>query len=563
MSQIEVEYIDHMGTEITIVNAARVSFATEIQELTDKDKKLIKYLADHKHLSPFEHTSLTVKISVPLYIRSQIMRHRTFCISGDTNITFEAPCSVRKGKKSKKVINIKKLYNNFKKNPKVYKKMFIRVLNIETNEFETSHISDVYYTGKNPVYRITLNDGKTLTCTENHKILTINGFESLKNAVGLSLSKNNIATMSKDCDVLTNGEYAWKDYNWMKDKRELGLNVSQIAESAGCSYHTIRKWLKIHNLQFNQIESMLNHNKIYGVWNKGKYGYKTNNRVTEDHKNKIRKARSGSNSNFWKGGISSERANIARWTTQIAPKIHKKHNYTCQNCFQIGGELECHHIIPVVINSSLSKNEDNLITLCKKCHTLHHRKTGEFSKYKRKGTTLVPRIKKIIKIEYIGIEDTYDLGVEHSSHNYIANGIIIHNCYNETSRRYTDKDLEFFMPDTLRKQHSNNRQASEGEINILDNAILGAAILMHQNKCLEFYNKLIEKGVCREQARGVLSQDLMTEFYMTGNLRNWAHFIELRKHEGAQAEIQEVASLVSKILIDKFGYAAEVLLNEG
>ena len=85
---------------------------------------------------------------------------------------------------------------------------------------------------------------------------------------------------------------------------------------------------------------------------------------------------------------------------------------------------------------------------------------------------------------------------------------------------------------------------------------------MHQAKSLEFYNLLIEKGVCREQARGVLSQDLMTEFYMTGNLRNWAHFIELRQHEGAQAEVQEVANMLKTILKDKFDYAAEVLLNE-
>lgn len=145
---------------------------------------------------------------------------------------------------------------------------------------------------------------------------------------------------------------------------------------------------------------------------------------------------------------------------------------------------------------------------------------------------------------------------------YIRSQIMRHRtfAYNEISRRYTDKDLEFYVPTTLRKQHSNNRQASEGEIDDLNNEILCAAIMVHQSKCLEFYNLLIEKGVCREQARGVLSQDLMTEFYMTGNLRNWAHFIELRKHEGAQAEVQEVANILEKILIDKFGYAAEVLL---
>ena len=79
MSQIKVHYIDHMGTDKTAVSAARVSFGEDNKkDLDDKDKKLIKYLAEHEHMSPFEHLVLTVKIEVPLYIRSQIHRHRTF-----------------------------------------------------------------------------------------------------------------------------------------------------------------------------------------------------------------------------------------------------------------------------------------------------------------------------------------------------------------------------------------------------------------------------------------------------------------------------------------------------
>ena len=76
---IKVDYIEHMGSEETIVNAARVSFGNNnVTELSDKDKKLINYLAKHKHMSPFEHCILSVKITCPLYIRSQIHRHRTF-----------------------------------------------------------------------------------------------------------------------------------------------------------------------------------------------------------------------------------------------------------------------------------------------------------------------------------------------------------------------------------------------------------------------------------------------------------------------------------------------------
>ena len=73
-----VEYITHMGDDLTIVNAARVSFGAEKEELDEKDIKLINYLMQHNHTSPFEHCSITMRFVVPLFIRSQHHRHRTW-----------------------------------------------------------------------------------------------------------------------------------------------------------------------------------------------------------------------------------------------------------------------------------------------------------------------------------------------------------------------------------------------------------------------------------------------------------------------------------------------------
>lgn len=75
-----VELIDHMGKDKSAVNAARVSFLkdTKDKELTARDKNLIKFLVAHNHTSPFEHMQATFRITVPLFVRSQVMRHRTF-----------------------------------------------------------------------------------------------------------------------------------------------------------------------------------------------------------------------------------------------------------------------------------------------------------------------------------------------------------------------------------------------------------------------------------------------------------------------------------------------------
>jgi len=129
--------------------------------------------------------------------------------------------------------------------------------------------------------------------------------------------------------------------------------------------------------------------------------------------------------------------------------------------------------------------------------------------------------------------------------------------YNEISRRYTDFNLEFYEPETFRKQSDSNRQASVPEyINPVFPAMKGVGNIHHvasrriksfHKEALALYNILMEHGVCREQARGVLPQNLYTEYYGTVNLNNFLKFIDLRNHEGAQWEIQLVASACLRI----------------
>jgi thymidylate synthase (FAD) len=129
--------------------------------------------------------------------------------------------------------------------------------------------------------------------------------------------------------------------------------------------------------------------------------------------------------------------------------------------------------------------------------------------------------------------------------------------YNEISRRYTDKDLQFYTPTTFRTQHETNRQASNlDEINpviVPDLADFGEgrradmAVKAHVMSSLELFNTLMRQGVCREQARMVLPQNLYTEYYGTVNLNNLLKFIGLRRHAGAQWEIQRVAEACLEI----------------
>jgi thymidylate synthase (FAD) len=132
--------------------------------------------------------------------------------------------------------------------------------------------------------------------------------------------------------------------------------------------------------------------------------------------------------------------------------------------------------------------------------------------------------------------------------------------YNEISRRYTDVNLEFYQPTGFRTQHKSNRQASHDEridpvlMRFEDGGTLTAsgALRLHHQKSLNLYQDLLESGVCREQARGVLPQNLYTEYYGTTNLNNLMKFIGLRLHKGAQWEIQLVAQACLDIAEDLY-----------
>lgn len=74
---MKVTYIDHMGTDTSVVDAARVSFhKTSETYTTEENNKLIKYLAKHNHWTPFAHTAITLHIKAPLFVARQLGKHQ-------------------------------------------------------------------------------------------------------------------------------------------------------------------------------------------------------------------------------------------------------------------------------------------------------------------------------------------------------------------------------------------------------------------------------------------------------------------------------------------------------
>lgn len=523
--------------EKLIAEIARVS--NPGNQKNPKYAGLLKYLIQHKHWSPLEMASLCVSINTSRRIAPQILRHRSFsfqefCITGDSLITTIMPNGIAN------YITIKKLYE--RQNWKQYKKLSLRVFDEKTKLFTNAKYKEVFYTGKKPVFKITLSDGKFITSTKEHKFYTSGGYKSLESIVGLELTGNNRALMTRKGIIGTNGIPCYQNYEWMKEQREsLPIkSVSEIAKNANISYHTVKKWIKIHNLNYSKLETAT----YRKIWNKNKFGYKTKLVVSEKHKEAIRKSRSGPNSNWWRGGVErSERLKISDWCQTIRLQKLKESNFSCIEC-NSHEKLELDHIIPVYENINLAYDYNNIQVLCHECHTKKHNLNNDAIKWRKthKGNTLSPKWVNIEKIEYVGIEDTYDIEIDHPSHNYVANKIMVHN-----STRYAAVDG--FVKVNPRRQDFTNRQSSHDDLSVEDKTWFEENKNKLEELAMQFYKEGLDRGFAKETMAFVLPMSAKTHIYMTGTIRSWIHYIDLRADAATQLEHRIIAQEVKKIII--------------
>ena len=163
------------------------------------------------------------------------------------------------------------------------------------------------------------------------------------------------------------------------------------------------------------------------------------------------------------------------------------------------------------------------------------------------------------------IETSKAIGIQLIRHRSFA--------FQEFSQRYQDVNHlgDIFEPLELRAQCEDNRQSSTEIINPslyrnfntgLKSYTAQQVINNHFEDAHTLYNDLLEAGVAREQARMILPLNTTTKIHMTGSIRSWIHFLELRDDGHAQKEIQLVAQEIKRIFIDKFPIISKALEYE-
>lgn len=501
-----IRVVDLMGDDSAIVQAARISYGKGTKSVSD-DRSLIRYLLRNKHTSCFEMAVIKFHIRMPLDVMRQ------WCLTGDTLIDFDRPNSIKKNKFERRTISVQKLFdiwqpnNNAKtKKTKYRKRKKIEALNIRsvdeiTGEIKHTHIKDIWSTGKQEVFQLTLKNGKSIKTTDNHRIYTDKGY--------LTLSEI---------------------------KNDKNIKIANINREVECPFQETSLKIDLANETWKDVNNEFKN--YYQVSNLG--------RVRNKNTKKLRKILLRGNGNYKRpmirlfgNGLKDKEFRVC---TLVLEAFDKKRpiNMVCRH---LDGNATNNNIKNLVWGTIKENIED------KKIH--------------KRNDILKLTFTEIDSIISQGIQETYDIEVVGPNYNFSANQIIVHNCrhrtwnfisINEYSTRYSEAiDVKMKTEDSKwRKQSTDNKQGSDGYLS-RDIGIY----LTDQEKNLhklseEVYQTRLNNGVAREQARKDLPLSTYTEFYVKIDLHNLLHFCSLRSDLHAQEEIRMYSNTILEEIIKEW-----------
>lgn len=534
-----VRVVDYMGNDSSVVQAARVSYGEGTKKVNE-DKGLIDYLMRHQHNTPFEMTTIKFHIKCPIFVARQWMRHRTGCLAGDSKITFVDKngrvdnkiqmtvdelydkwhngeiCTnsassdsiqtvdklIAEGnsiRKSCKEVGISRNTYFLRKNTNLsfgkrnsksrIKNMNLRVFNEDTLKFEIGHINDVIYKGEQDVYEVTLNTGNVLRMTKSHKCFTDKGWLTL-------------------AEVL-------------KQQAKLFCTPKETIQHAN----------KDKNPVLEEWKDILGFEGKYKVSNTGKiknFKNTRNNPLPEPKEKKITITRL--KRSFV--GLSKNGKTSAYQVSHLVAKAFLSNPENLPYVCHIDDNSANNYIE----NLYWGNEETNKKDACKN----------------QKLQTSFVELADIVSCDFIGTIPTYDLSVEGKWHNFLANGIVVHNSFNEISARYTEVKDEFYSPEisNIKPQSKTNHQGREESESFDIVKALDYQISMKDCSAFDYemYQMLINDGVAKEIARTVLPVSQYTEFYWSLNLRNLFHFLHLRSDSHAQYEIRVYADIIASLV---------------
>ena len=383
------------------------------------------------HGSVLEHASFSFLLyGISRSVTHELVRHRAgvgFCLTGDTLVYSDNFSNGRREGVKKR--SMSQLYE-MTKTPHGRSRLKLlrpRSLDEARGTFTQGRVKDVVCSGMKHVFKVELEDGKIITCSKDHRFLTRDGWKPLADIVdGLDVSPGGFAVHGPlDAEILINGVLAYRDRGWLTQQYiERNLSIAEVANSAGVSTTTLKRWLCKYGLKkppgTRTHWTFANESKLYankawleeqyiingldqasiaqlaGVsrhtirswmrkhglqkpvgswtvgrtpWSKGKR-YRTGWSHTPEMRQRLSEQKRGEKNPQWKGGITKRAISFRRGMEDLRPEILERDGYRCRLCGARGGSsvrLDMHHILPVWARPDLVLDLENIVTVCHPC----------------------------------------------------------------------------------------------------------------------------------------------------------------------------------------------------
>lgn len=501
---VELNKIDGIKIMKNLELAAKQCYRTQGNITDTSYKHFLKNCINRGHESVLEHEKITIHMCCDIGVYKDLTRHRhasfsiestRYCVAGSTKLTFKNPHNK---------YTVEELYNLVQNSKNgQWKRIKIRQLDENTGKLQYSNIKNVYKTGSKKCYKIVTDLHYELVCTLDHQIYTPNGYMKLQDLKINDYIYVNGQTITRPL---------YQNYDWLY-YQYVTLNKSyvEIADEFGYVLSTVKKWGHKFKLPYKGC-GYKNSNRE--PWNKG---LSENDDIrVKNQANALRKNRY----DRWKVD-SYDRAPNGQVILEATDRVYRKYRKDyCEICDRKDCKLEVHH----KDGNHNNFNETNFITTCPKCHQGVENKSLD-----------ILYADKIIAIEYVGDLEVYDIEMNNDNHNFIANGVVVHNC-NYSNDRFGN-EIKFIEPVFYVNSWLNaiveNREETidERKSDVWTRCM---------NEIEDIYKSMSNLGCTPDELRMVLPHSTAAELYMTANIREWRHILKLRAVKESHPAIQQL-----------------------
>lgn len=235
---------------------------------------------------------------------------------------------------------------------------------------------------------------------------------------------------------------------------------------------------------------------------------------------------------------------VSCWNKKVKPEVSERQGFRCADCGAEDKPLEIHHVIPKHENSDLAFDIDNVVALCNECHKIRHSRQGWQGASQCNVTPI-----EVDSIEYIGEEEVFDISVSSDYHNFLANGITVHNCFSRNASSSRAVPVERTIQNILNdpwvpsdvykncKGMQGKELISDDEYDVFCEEWQDAAF-----KAIEVAHKMIDKGFHKQHINRILEPFTKIKVIVTAT--EWSNFFDLRLSPDADPEIQHLAKAI-------------------